>query len=279
MKKYFNLLRIRHYIKNLLVFAPILFTNQIYNIDHLFDISKVFILFCIIASIVYVFNDINDIKSDKKHPVKNKIRPLVNGAISITRAKIIIFFLSLSACFFLYYSPKVIMISLIFIITNILYSKIFKKIIILDIFILSSNYVIRVLAGSIELDVGLSSWMAATIFCTALFLSSLKRKQELFLYGSKSREVLKNYSLNGLRKITDFSAILAIMFYCSYVITINEKLIFTMPLVLYGFFRYNYKSESKDFSDSPVDEILNDRQLVTIIFIWVLSIIFTNSFI
>jgi decaprenyl-phosphate phosphoribosyltransferase len=279
MKKYFDLLRIRHYIKNLLVFAPILFTNKIYNIDQLFDISKVFILFCVLASIVYVFNDINDIKSDKKHPKKNKIRPLVNGLINLSQAKIIIFSLTLIACGLLYYSPKVIIISLVFIIINILYSKVFKKIIILDIFILSSNYVIRVFAGSIELDVNLSSWMAATIFCTALFLSSLKRKQELFLYGTKSREVLKDYSLNGLKKITDFSAILAIMFYCSYVITINEKLIFTMPLVLYGFFRYNYKSENKDFSDSPVDEILNDKQLLAIIFIWILSIIFTNSFI
>jgi 4-hydroxybenzoate polyprenyltransferase len=161
----------------------------------------------------------------------------------------------------------------VFIFINILYTEILKKIIIIDILALSFNYVIRAYAGSVAIDVSFSGWMAVTIFFGALFISSLKRKQELLLYGSKSRIVLKQYTLNGIKKIVDFSGIITIIFYNIYILTINEKLIFTIPVVLYGFFKYYFISESKNFSDSPVNEILNNKSIILTVLIWILLIL------
>ena len=161
-----------------------------------------------------------------------------------------------------------------YIIINYLFFSYFKKIIILDIFVLSSNYLIRVIAGCIGLGVPLSIWMGATIFSGALFLSAIKRKQELFLYGTKSRNVLKFYSIKGLKLFSTFAALSSILFYTSYVITVNQKLLLTVPLVIYGIFRYNYLSNSRNFTDSPIDEIINEKQNIVLIFVWMIIVIF-----
>ena len=192
IKNVFILFRVKHYVKNLFVFAPLLFTSGYNNIDQVINSVKVFVLFSLLSSVVYIFNDINDIQLDKKHPIKAKNRPLASGKINISQAYGLIFLLLLPIIAFIIFDKKLLIISLIFVVLNILYSIIFKKIVILDIFVLSSNYVIRVLAGSIGINVYLSSWMFITVFTLALFLSSLKRKQELFLYGRKSRGILKS---------------------------------------------------------------------------------------
>ena len=114
--------------------------------------------------------------------------------------------------------------------------------------------------------------MGITIFCGALFLSSLKRKQELFLYGAKSREVLKKYSVEGLKIIANISATLCVVFYCTYVVSINDNLIITTPLVLYGLIRYNYISDQKNFTDSPVDQIIKDKQNIILIMTWLILV-------
>ena len=276
IKNVFILFRVKHYVKNLFVFAPLLFTSGYNNIDQVINSVKVFVLFSLLSSVVYIFNDINDIQLDKKHPIKAKKRPLASGKINISQAYGLIFLLLLPIIGFIIFDKKLLIISLIFVVLNILYSIIFKKIAILDIFVLSSNYVIRVLAGSIGINVYLSSWMFITVFTLALFLSSLKRKQEVYLYGSKSRGILKSYKLNLLSKITDFSGILSVVFYSLYVITTKQELVITIPLVLYGFFRYYHLSEQKNFTDSPIDEILKDKQSIFLVLIWIVLVLFVN---
>ena len=127
--------------------------------------------------------------------------------------------------------------------------------------------------GCVALGVDLSIWMAITVFFSALFISALKRKQELFLYGSVSRKVLKSYSIKGLKKVVNISAIFSILSYSLYIVSINKKLFLTIPLVIYGVLRYISHSENKNFSDSPVDEILKDKQNILIILIWLLIVI------
>ncbi len=276
MKKYYHLFRIKHYFKNLIIFTPILFIEKEINFIGIINLSIVFLIFCLTASFVYIYNDITDRKSDKKHPKKKKIKPIANGQISINKGYFFLFVLFIIISLSLYQNKHLITIIIFYISVNYFYTNFFKKIIFLDLLILSSNYLIRVLAGCIDLNVPLSYWMGATIFSGALFLAALKRKQELFLYGSKSRHVLKSYSIKGLKIFINFSAAISIIFYISYVISVNEELIITIPLVVYGIIRYNYLSTKKNFTDSPVDEIINDKQNLVLIFLWVTSVIITR---
>ena len=276
MKQLYYLFRVNHYIKNLLVFVPLLFASGLSDLSKLVLSFKAFIIFSLIASVVYVINDLFDIKFDKKHPQKRKLKPLASGKISISFAYFSIAILSIISIFILLNSKNLINVFLIYIIMNVFYSFFLKFIPILDIFILSFNYILRVYAGSVIIDVPLSNWMAITIFAGAIFISALKRRQEIIIHGTSSRPVLKKYSINYLNKIADYSAILSIVFYCLYVISVNEKLIITIPLVLFGILRYNYLSESKNFSDSPIDEIIKDKQNLILVIIWLILILLFN---
>ena len=277
MKQLYYLFRVNHYIKNLLVFTPLLFTSGLSDLSKLVLSLKAFIIFSLIASVVYIINDLFDIKFDKKHPQKRKLKPLASGKISISFAYFSIAILSIISIFILLNNKNLINVFLIYIIMNVFYSFFLKFIPILDIFILSFNYILRVYAGSVIIDVPLSNWMGITIFAGAIFISALKRRQEIIMYGTRSRPVLKKYSINYLNKIADYSAILSIVFYCLYVISVNEKLVITIPLVLFGILRYNYLSESKNFSDSPIDEIIKDKQNLILVIIWLILILLFNS--
>tara|TARA_B100000745_G_scaffold224409_1_gene149984 strand:+ start:363 stop:1196 length:834 start_codon:yes stop_codon:yes gene_type:complete len=277
MKQLYYLFRVNHYIKNLLVFTPLLFTSGLSDLSKLALSFKAFIIFSLIASVVYVINDLFDIKFDKKHPQKRKLKPLASGKISISFAYFSIAILSIISIFILLNNKNLINVFLIYIIMNVFYSFFLKFIPILDIFILSFNYILRVYAGSVIIDVPLSNWMAITIFAGAIFISALKRRQEIIIHGTSSRPVLKKYSINYLNKIADYSAILSIVFYCLYVISVNEKLVITIPLVLFGILRYSYLSESKNFSDSPIDEIIKDKQNLILVIIWLILILLFNS--
>jgi len=275
MINYFNLLRVKHYIKNFIIFAPLLFTYKISDFEKIFITFEVFFLFCINSSIIYIFNDLKDFEYDSKHPKKKKIKPIASGKVKKSTSWIIIILLLIISATLLFYisNYKILIISIIFIFANLAYTEILKKIVIIDILTLSSNYVIRAYAGSVIINVDLSNWMAITIFFGALFLSSLKRKQELLLYGTKSRPALKKYTLKSIKKIVDFSGIVTIIFYSIYILTINAKLIITIPVILYGFFKYQFISDRKNFSDSPVDEILNNKDIILTILIWILLIL------
>ena len=273
MKKFYQLLRINHYIKNFLVFAPLLFTTGINSTNNLFKSFYAFVIFCLLASAIYIVNDIFDLDSDKKHPKKRKYKPLASGTVTLINAKLIFVLLILFLSFLLSFNKELLNVCLLYLIVNFFYTIYLKKIIFLDIFILSSNYILRVYMGCVALAVNLSSWMAITVFFGALFISALKRKQELLLYGSVSRMVLKNYTIKVLKKIINISAILSILFYSLYVISINEKLFLTIPLIIYGVLRYVKNSDNKNFSDSPVDEIIKDKQNIFLIIIWLIIVI------
>ena len=276
MKKLYKLLRIEHYIKNFIIFAPLLFTTKLENITNISNVLKIFIIFCILASIVYIFNDLIDIKADKIHPKKKQTKPLASGLIDLKYAKLVLLCLVICQIILLYFFPRFIEISLLYILLNIAYSYLLKNIFLIDILSLSLNYLIRVYAGCVALDVNLSNWMAVTIFSGALAISSIKRERELFLYGDKARKVLKYYSSKILRIITILTSILSATFYSLYVIYTNERIFLTIPLVMYGIFRFTYRSKSKDFTDSPVEEILKDKQNYLIIFFWLIIVIFYN---
>jgi len=276
MKKLYKLLRVEHYIKNFIIFAPLLFTTRFENTTNILNVFQIFVIFCILASIVYIFNDIVDIKADKLHPKKKETKPLASGLINLGYAKLVIFCLIIFLIILLYFFPKFIEVSLIYILLNIAYSYLLKNIFLIDILSLSLNYLIRVYAGCVALDVSLSNWMATTIFSGALTISSIKRERELFLYGHKARKVLKHYGNKILRIITILTSVLSAAFYTLYVIYTNERIFLTIPLIIYAIFRFTYRSRSKEFTDSPVEEILKDKQNYLIIFFWLIIVIFNT---
>ena len=275
MKNIYQLLRINHYIKNFIIFAPLLFTERYNNTVDIINVILIFILFCLIASAVYIFNDIHDLKLDKLHPKKIK-KPIASSKLSKASAYFILIILLLFSFGISYVNPEFYIILVSYLLINIFYTIFFKKIYLLDIFVLASNYVIRVFAGCIPLSVDLSYWMAITVFFGALCLSAIKRKQELLKYGFKIRPVLKEYSIENLKNIILICQILTIVFYSLYIIFLNEKYFLTIPIVTYAIFRYLKRSEDKNFSESPVEEILKDKQNFLLIFIWLLMIIFLN---
>jgi hypothetical protein len=136
------------------------------------------------------------------------------------------------------------------------------------------SYVLRVLAGSIIINVALSAWLLICVFSTSLFLISFKRLAEMKISNFKSRLILKKYNNEILLKIVDVSAICSIIFYSIYTVLINPNLIYTVPLIFAGFFRYYYLYyTTKIFEESPVEVIFGDKQILTLITLWLVAIL------
>ena len=158
MNKYIKLIRVKHWLKNFLVFLPIFFSLNLFNINYIILTTLAFIVFCFTSSIVYILNDISDIEKDKLHPVK-KFRPLASGEISKKKAYIVIGILSvIIAVIMLFFYSKtnnifVVLIPLIYIVLNILYSKKLKNVPIIDVVILVSGFVLRVMYGGVAINV------------------------------------------------------------------------------------------------------------------------------
>ena len=161
-----------------------------------------------------------------------------------------------------------------FFILNIFYSLYFKNIIIIDLIIVSLSYVIRVLAGSIIINVVLSEWLLICVFSSSLFLISFKRLAEMKISGFKSRPILKKYNNEILLKIIDVSAICSIIFYSLYTVFVNPNLIYTVPLIFVGFFRYYYLYyTAKIFEESPVKIIFSDKPILVLLILWLIFVL------
>ena len=127
---------------------------------------------------------------------------------------------------------------------------------------------LRVWAGAEAIDVPLSSWMAITTLCLALYLASIKRKQELVSAGSEGRRVLQDYSVTLIDRYAEMAAVGALIFYSLFVMSTNPKLAATIPLVIFGLFRYWYVVETHEEGESPTDVLLTDRSLIACILVW-----------
>jgi decaprenyl-phosphate phosphoribosyltransferase len=155
------------------------------------------------------------------------------------------------------------------------YSNFFQSgLIIIDLIIVSLSYVIRVLAGSIIINVVLSEWLLICVFSSSLFLISFKRLAEMKISDFKSRPILKKYNNEILLKIIDVSAICSIIFYSLYTVFVNPNLIYTVPLIFVGFFRYYYLYyTAKIFEESPVKIIFSDKPILALLILWLVIVL------
>ena len=277
--EYIKLMRVKHYLKNFLIFLPLLFSGEFFNLNKLFLSFLGLISFCLLSSAVYCINDIKDLENDRQHPIKRN-RPIASGKISKTSA--IIFLIILFVISILIMIPIIkmsifpLIIELVYFVLNIAYSCGLKRIPIVDVVILVSGFVIRVLFGASITEIEISNWLYLTIMAGSFYLGFGKRRNEIIKQGDKSRDVLKKYNKEFLDKFMYVCLILAIVFYslwCIDAATINRignnYMIWTIPLLLIIFMKYSLNVESDSFGD-PVDVILNDKVLIALVSIFAL---------
>ena len=290
--KIIQLLRPKQWIKNLFIFASILFSGLLTNIGVLAVNIEAFIAFCLISSCVYIINDISDVEADRAHK-KKRFRPIASGDVSINEARIIfifIFAIAVFICTFLNWKFNV-AIGLYFVI-NILYTYFVKNVVLLDVFFISFGFMIRVAAGAFAIDVPLSSWMILTTIFISLFLGISKRRAELSQSEqeslTKQRKVLEQYSIPFTDQMNTIAATGTIISYALY--TVSEKtietfhsdnLIYTTPFVIYGIFRYMYLIHKKNLGESPTQIVTKDLPIIINSILWFVisfAIIYKSKF-
>jgi len=263
-----RLTRPKQWIKNSFVLAPLIFARAYSDVSAIQNALFAFGLFCIASAACYIVNDIRDIERDRAHPVKSWSRPLAARHVSMKAALVLLGALYVALVVGFFILPAVALPILGYIALNLAYSYFLKDQPVIDIFSVAGGFVIRVWGGSAALGVPLSSWMAITTLCLALFLASIKRRTELATAGAGGRKVLQEYSVTLVDRYAEMSAVGALLFYSLFVMSTNPKLAGTIPLVLFGMFRYWYVVETREGGETPTDVLLTDYPLIACILIW-----------
>jgi 4-hydroxybenzoate polyprenyltransferase len=276
-------MRPRQWIKNGLLFIPLVFDKQLTNWPELARVGLGFLLFCILSSLVYIVNDLMDFEADRNHPQK-RLRPIAAGKLKISTARLAVVVLTL--IFFIpaiWLSPQFALIGLIYLILNLAYSAWLKHTPILDVMILASFYVLRVGAGVVLINVHqFSPWLYLFTTFLALFLGIGKRRAELQLLAEGAnthRKSLEGYTLSLLDQLILIVSGSAIITYSLYTFSApnlpaNHSMMLTIPFVIYGIFRYLYLIQMEQCGGEPEEVLFTDRPLQVTILLWGLSIIF-----
>lgn len=266
-----KLIRPKQWVKNGFVLAPLVFTGAFLDADAINHALQAVMLFCVASSATYIINDIHDIESDRRHPHKSKSRPLAAGTVSVSAALILLAVLYAVLVWGWFITPKVVMVIIAYLVLNLAYTYVLKHQPVVDIFTIAIGFVLRVYAGAMALDVPVSSWMFITTLCLALYLAAVKRRQELNRSGTEGRKVLEKYSVSLVDRYAEMSATGALVFYSMFVMSARPELVITVPLVLFGLFRYWFVVESLDGGESPTDALLADWQLLLTVVLWVVT--------
>jgi 4-hydroxybenzoate polyprenyltransferase len=256
------------------------FALKITDFNLLLQTSIAFIAFCFVASSVYIFNDWFDIEEDKKHPVK-KNRPLASGKVSKHNAALLMTLLcalGLSIAFIINSTIAYLLVA--YFVLNLLYTLKLKHFSIVDIFIISSGFVIRLFVGAYVANVPLSLWIIIITFLLAIFISLAKRRDDVLIYaasGNKTRTVVDGYNLKFLDTAMMVMASVIIVSYIMYTVSPDviakmhsDKLYFTVVFVILGLFRYMQITFVEGKSGSPTEIFLKDRFMQFVLLGWII---------
>jgi decaprenyl-phosphate phosphoribosyltransferase len=263
-----KLMRPKQWVKNGFVFAPLLFAGELLNANAVAQTAMAALFFCIASSATYIVNDLHDIELDRQHPKKSKSRPLASGVVTPRAALVLLALLYFVLLMGFYLIPKVLLVIAAYLLLNLAYTFFLKHQPVIDIFTIAIGFVLRVIAGSMALGVDASAWMCITTLCLALYLAAIKRRQELANSGADGRTVLKSYTVKLVDRYAEMSATGALLFYSMFVMSTRPGLVITIPLVLYGLFRYWYVVESLDGGESPTDALFADWQMLAVVVLW-----------
>lgn len=272
MKNYLKLMRVHHYIKNLLVFAALVCSGKLFDMEKLISGIAAFLIFCMVSSIVYIVNDVCDSKKDKNHPTKCK-RPIAAGTVSPGSAWILaaVLFIIAAVCNCLIFSPVATALLILYFAMNIAYSFGLKNVPLVDITILVAGFLIRILYGAIVTNIAISNWLYLTVIAMSFYFALGKRRNELRWVGDKgTRQVLKAYPIGFLDKNMVMCMTLANVFYALWSVdkkTIefynNQYLIFTVPIVMLITMKYSLDIEGNSVGD-PVEVLFRDKVLIVL---------------
>lgn len=263
-----KLMRLKQWIKNGFVLAPLVFSGAFLNVVAVSHALLAAFLFCVASSATYIINDMHDIERDRRHPKKSKSRPLAAGIVSISAALTLLSVLYAVLVWGWFFAPKVVTVIVAYLLLNVAYTFVLKHQPVVDIFTIAIGFVLRVYAGAMALDVPVSSWMFITTLCLALYLAAVKRRQELSQSGAEGRKVLEKYTVSLVDRYAEMSATGALLFYSMFVMSAKPELVITVPLVLFGLFRYWFVVEALDGGESPTDALLADWQLLLTVLLW-----------
>lgn len=285
LKNIITLIRLYQYTKNLFIFTPLFFHFVNTKDFSILTFSGVggrsifaFILFSLLASGIYIFNDLQDLEADKNHPTK-KFRPLASGAISKKTAislMILLWSISFSISYILNINLFIVFIAYFFL--NIAYSFRLKHIAIVDIFIIAIGFVLRLFAGSTICNIELSHWIIIMTFLLALFLAMAKRRDDVLLanQGMQTRKNIGGYNLEFINSSMVFMSGVILLAYILYATETNmpKYLYLNSLFVVFGIIRYMQLTFVENASGDPVKIVLNDRRISVCILLWVWSFVF-----
>jgi 4-hydroxybenzoate polyprenyltransferase len=275
-------LRLRQWSKNVIVFAGLIFAKKLNDPQAIMLALAAFIIFCLLSSLVYVINDMLDIEADRRHP-KKRFRPLAAGQITMGQARVIIvvlFLLTLPPAFVL--NPLFGVVAAVYFVSNLAYSIRLKHVVIVDVFLVASGFVLRAMAGALVIRVDISPWFFLCTTLAALFLALAKRRHELLLLNDNAaehRKILEEYStplLEAMVAVVTSSTVMAYSLYTFFAENLprNHAMMFTIPFVLYAVFRYLYLAYKKDEGGSPDEVLIRDIPLLSCIALWGLTSVF-----
>ena len=285
MKSLFLALRPKQWIKNAFIFIPLIFGKELFLFPVNLKVVIAFSLFCMMASAVYLCNDILDYKEDKLHPQK-KLRPIVSGKVSTKQAQITVTVLALLATIFSLVLDKSFGWVIVgYFVLNIFYSLVLKKIVIIDVFCIGVFFLLRIIAGMAIIKVEYSYWMIFMIILLALFLGFNKRRQELNQKDVSHREVLTKYDhyfIDQMIAVITSSIVVTYMLYTVDQRTINlfhtNHLAYTIPFVYYGIFRYLYLVHKESRGEDPTYVLYSDFSMQLNLLLWVVSCVMVIYF-
>jgi len=257
--------------KNLILFAGIVFSMNLMDLELWFTAISAFVLFCILSGSEYIINDIIDLKKDRVHPVKRN-RPIASGELKIPPA--LLFAVLLIVCAGVgswLINIRFFAVSIIYFFLIILYSLIFKYIIVVDVLIVSISFVIRAVAGCVAIDVFISPWLIICTFLLALFLALGKRQHELMLLGDEAknhRKILGGYTTRMLDQMVSITTGALITSYSMYTFLVNDYyMMFTIPFVVYGIFRYLFLIHVRNVGGEP-EMLFKDKGMLVCMLLW-----------
>lgn len=275
-------MRPRQWTKNLLVFAPLVFSHELVDESMIVAASIVFAAFCLLAGSVYVLNDVLDAERDRMHAKKCE-RPIARGDVSKRAALLASGAIgTLAVCIAYIADPVVGILALGYVLLQIAYTLRIKHEVILDAFAISAGFVLRVAAGAAAVGAEFSPWLYSAVSLLALFLAFGKRRHELLLLDVEAfahRPALKAYSAPLLDALLSSVTAATIVTYAMYSFSSETAqaapaLIFTVPFVAYGVFRYLFLIYSRNLGGNPEEILLTDVPIITSVILWLGTVVF-----
>ena len=276
-------LRPVQWVKNVFVLAPIVFAERLADPALLGSAILAFATFCLAASCIYLVNDLGDREDDRLHPLKRH-RPIAAGKLPVPAAwtaAAVLAAVTLGVS--LYLGTGFLIILAVYLAVNVAYSRGLKRVVILDVMVVSAGYVFRVMAGAAAIKVEVSPWLLlCTVFLALLLILSKRRHELLLLAGDagEHRAVLHHYSatfLDQMINVVTASSVVCFALYAMDEDTVarfgSDRLIYTLPLVIFGIFRYLYLIYQKQERRNPTEALMRDVPFVVNIFLWVLAVL------